>query len=356
MKHIVQPRAHSATRVFLALLTAIVLIACGKKAPEVPAVAGDSGGKSSVAAEVRRNPCSLLEPRDVESALGGSLVGPPYRFNKGNAGWGPAADGDVCRYEGANYHFIQVEVEWEGGAQVMKMYGTVQNLANQRKKGVLKLIDGSELAGEWDEATVLNCCGFIAMRGDQLVTVDIAGSNATLEQAAGIADAALKRIDKPLSVDVAAGVAAAIARDAMRPKKRDTCSLVSRAAAEAAIEAPLAKDPVAEGDTCTYTYTGKLPWTIVLTTRWRDSYPEFRQHAALEANVGKAFSLGGDGGQDKKELAAPDAALAGPWEAAHMGMFEFSAVKKDVLIKADATGARKREHARNLVAAAMSNL
>jgi hypothetical protein len=336
----------------------LLLIACGKKAADESdggtVAAEDSGGDS--ATDAGRDPCSLLEPKDVEAALGVGLAGPPYRFNRSNDRWGPAADGDVCRYEVANHHFVQIEVEWEGGAQTMKMYGTVQSLADQQKKGVLKLGDGSELTGEWDEAKVVNCCTFIAMRGDQLVTVDIAGSNATLEQAAAIADAALKRIEKPLQVDGAAGVAAAVARDALRPKERNPCSLVSRAEAEVAVEAPLTQDPVVDGDTCTYAYTGKLPWKIVLSIRWRDGYPEFREHAGVAAGVGKAFSLDGDTAQDTTESTAPDPTLTGPWETAHAGPFEFWAVKNDVLIKADAQAAMKQAHARNLVAAAMSKL
>ena len=141
---------------------------------------------------------------------------------------GPAANGDVCRYEGANYHFIQLEIEWEGGAETMKMYGTVQSLADQKMKGVLKLGDGSELTGEWDEAKVSNCCRFLAMRGDQLVTVDIAGSNAMLEQAAAIADAELKRIEKPLTVDGAAGVTAAIAATRRVPRNATLQPRVAR--------------------------------------------------------------------------------------------------------------------------------
>ena len=363
MNHISQPRGRSAARLLLASLAAILLVACSKQAPDVP----DAGEESGLAAEAGHDPCSLLEPREVEAALGGSLVGPPYRYvNFANEGGrlGPAANGDVCRYEGANYHFIQLEIEWEGGAETMKMYGTVQSLADQKMKGVLKLGDGSELTGEWDEAKVSNCCRFLAMRGDQLVTVDIAGSNATLEQAAAIADAALKRIEKPLTVDGAAGVTAAIARDATRPGERNPCSLVSRAEAEAALEAPLAKDPVADGSKCTYAYTtavkgvgsAELPWTIELSISWRNGFAQFREHAALAAGVGKAFALGGDAGPGKQEPAAPDPALTGPWEVAGTGLFEFSAVKQDVLIKADARGARKQEHARKLVAAAISKL
>ena len=140
------------------MLAAILLIACGKKAPDVPGIGTvatkDSGEKSSPASGAGQNPCSLLEPKEVEAVLGGTLVGPPYRFNKtGKAG--PAPDGDACRYETADYHFVEIEVEWKGGAQMMKMYGTVQNLADQKMKGVLKLGDGSELTGEWDEAKVV---------------------------------------------------------------------------------------------------------------------------------------------------------------------------------------------------------
>lgn len=361
MKHLSQPSGHSSTRlILLASLAAILLTACGRQAPDASGVGTvatkNSGGKSSLASGAGQNPCSLLEPRDVEAVLGGTLAGPPYRFNKtGKAG--PAPDGDACRYETAGYHFIEIEVEWTGGAQMMKMYGTVQNLADQKMKGVLKLGDGSELTGEWDEAKVVNCCTFIAMRGDQLVTVDVAGSNATLEQAARIADAALKRIEKPLPVDAAAGIAAAIARDATRPKERNPCSLVSRAEAEAALEAPLTKDPVVDGSTCLYTYTGKFPRTIGLAISWRNGYAQFRQHAATAAGVGNALALGGDAGQGKKESAPQDPAVTGPWESAQVVQDEFSAVKKDVLITAGSVMAsRERELARNLVALAISKL
>jgi hypothetical protein len=348
----------SARLLLLASLAAILAVACGKKAADAPAAdtVAAAGAGTANETDAEHSPCSLLEPKDVEAAVGGSLVGPAYRFSKSGDHWGPAEDGDACRYEGANRHFVEIEVEWEGGAQLLNMYGTVQSLAGQKLKGVLKLGDGSELTGEWDEAKVVNCCTFIAMRGDQLVTVDIAGSNATLEQAAGIADAALKRIEKPLSIDTAAGVAAAIARDATRPKPRDPCSLVTRAEAEAAMEAPLAKDPAVDGSNCTYVSTGKFPWTIVLNVRWRDGNPEFREQTALVAGMSKVFALGGDAGQNKQEPVAPDPALTGPWEAAQFSAGEFWAVKNDVLIKADARGAQKLEHARNLVAAAMSKL
>jgi hypothetical protein len=362
MKYFSQPSGHSSTRfILLASLAAILLTACGQKAADVSGggtvATRDSGGKSSPASGAGQNPCSLLEPREVEAVLGGTLVGPPYRFDK-TGKQGPAADGDACRYETAAYHFVEIEVEWTGGARMMKMYGTVQNLVDQKMKGMLKLGDGSELTGEWDEAKVLNCCTFLAMRGDQMVTVDVTGANATLEQAAKIADAALKRIEKPLSVDAATGIAAAIARDATRPKERNPCSLVSRVEVEAALEAPLTKDPVVDGSKCMYTYAGdRFSGPIGLAISWRNGYAQFRQHGAMAAGMGGAFGLGGGAAQNKKESIAPDPALTGPWESAQEVQDEFSAVKKDVLITAGSVmTARERELARKLVALAIGKL
>ena len=358
------------TRLLIAALAALLLVACGKPEADAPGAsqtaAASSDKQSSADADAAHDPCSLLEPKEVEAALGGTLVGAPYRFEKTNRHFGPAVDGDACRYEGANFHFIEVEVEWEGGAQQMNMYGTVQGLLNQNMKGTLKLADGSELAGEWDEAKVVTCCTFLAMRGDQLVTVNIAGSTATLEQAGGIADAALKRIDKPLQVDTAKGVAAAIARDATRPKERDPCSLLSRAEAEAAIEAPLTKDPVADGSKCTYAYTDNMPRTVMLDIHWRNGFEAYRERVALTAGAARAVRLAAAPEFAAHKLAMPDAAAAdpevsgpwsGPWEIASVSQMQFWAVKKDVLINTDSAGDYKRlEHARKLVVAAMSKL
>ena len=147
---------------------------------------------------------------------------------------------------------------------------------------------------------------------------------------------------------------AAIARDATRPKERDPCSLVSRAEAEAALEAPLAKDPVVDGAQCTYTYQpASLPGPSC-SNPLAGRHPEFREHAALAAGIVKALPRRrrrpGQAGTRRA-----GSALTGPWEAAGRPV-EFWAVKKDVLIKADAQAAMKQAHARNLVAAAMSKL
>ena len=360
MNRISQPSGRSTTHHVLTVIAAVLLIACGKAASDTSGagkVATDNpSGESNLASGAGRNPCSLLEPSEVEAILGVTLAGPPYRFNK-TGKEGPASNGEACRYETASYHVVEVEVEWTGGAQLMKMYGAVQNLADQQKKGVLKLANGSQLTGGWDEAKVVTCCTFVALHGDQAVTVDVSGSSATLEQAAKIADAALKRIEKPLPVDAADGVAAATARAAARPAERDPCSLVSRAEAEAALGSTLAKDPVVDGSKCEYTSSERFAGTISLGVSWRNGYAQFRQHATTAADVGKAFALGADSSQRTAPSVVTDSLLVGPWEAAQVVQDQFYAVKKDVLITAGSVMSRKQqEHARNLVAAAMSKL
>jgi len=63
---------------------------------------------------------------------------------------------------------------------------------------------GAELAGEWDEAShmAMTCCIFMAMRGDQLITIDFTATPATLRQAATLVDSAYKRMEQPLQVSV----------------------------------------------------------------------------------------------------------------------------------------------------------
>ncbi|MEO6414434.1 MAG: hypothetical protein ABIP73_00180 [Gemmatimonadaceae bacterium] len=358
MNRIAQRSGRSSTGHLLTAVAAILLIACGKKAADTSgagSVATDNpAGESNLASGAGRNPCGLLESKEVEAILGVTLAGPPYRFNK-TGKEGPAPDGEACRYETTSYHVVEVEVDWTGGAQMMKMHGAVQKLADQHMKGVLKLANGSQLTGGWDEAKVVTCCTFIALHGDQAVTVDVSGSNATLEQAAKMADAALKRIDQPLPIDPAEGIAAAMARAAARPAERSPCSLVSRAEAEAALGTTLATDPVVDGSKCDYTSSERFVGAISLGVSWRNGYAQFRQHVATAADVGKAFEPGADASQQTAQPVAADSLLVGPWDSAQVVQDQFYAVKKDVLITAGSVmGRKQQEHARNLVAAAMS--
>ena len=135
--------------------------------------------------------------------LGAPLGTPPYR-----SGGGPvmaSTGGDNCVYETADLHHIQIEVEWAGGPQAYSMVNFAKKLVNSSPdqkmakniKQSFKLDDGTELSGEWDEAslTAMNCCIFNALRGDQMITLDFTGSKASLRQVAPLIDAAFKRIE-----------------------------------------------------------------------------------------------------------------------------------------------------------------
>jgi len=229
--------------VALAALTCGVLLGCSKHSPPTPTTGGPAPpiAQSSSNEPAADDPCSLLDPKEVEAVLGAPLAAPPYRSYNGP--FGPTADGKSCIYETANFRFISFEVDFSGGAQAYSITGMAKNLlksagnaqlANNIKKN-FKLDDGTEMSGEWDEASLMpmNCCIFAALRGDQLITVDFTASPGTLRQAAGLVDAAYKRIDHPLKIDGGAGVTAAKALQKTRPKQVDVCSLLTRTEVEA---------------------------------------------------------------------------------------------------------------------------
>lgn len=257
-----------------------------------------------------QDPCNLLDPKEVEAVMGAPLAVPPYRAGNGPAT--PSPGGENCVYESGNFRYITLEVTREGGAQQYSMTGMVKNLMksgggkgdiqNNVKKN-FRLDDGTEMAGEWDEASLMamNCCIFMALRGDQLITIDFTGSTATLKQAATLVDTAYKRMDSPLKIDGGAAVAAAKALEQSRPKPVDACTLLTRAEVEA-ILGPLAKDPVGHGkDGCTYDVVvpaHDMPQEYELQVRWRNGYYQWRS----DQHVG---SIGGAAvGQIAKDVAA----------------------------------------------------
>src|SRR5262249_38744503 len=152
--------------------------------------------------------------------------------------------------------------------------------------------DGSDLAGEWDEARVVGCCRFVVLRADQMVTVDVGGSKAPIAAAAKLADGALKRLDHPLSIRGRPNVKPAIAFEtANRPKPRDPCALVSRAEAEALL-GPLAGDPQSVDERCVYEHAieGVFAPTYVMKVRWTGGFSDFRQHNDVAASFASAFT------------------------------------------------------------------
>ena len=336
-------------------LIGVSLLGCSKPAGEsaaskLPAATADR--HATVADDEDKgdgDPCSLLVATEVEAVLGESLGTPPFVDTDDSA-----SRDQACRYVGNDLREVRVEVTWSGANMVWNMLGRLQGAINQQAKGMLKLADGSELSGEWDEARVQGCCQFMALRGDQIVAVDVAGSKAGIAQAARLVDAALKRIDQPPAVrgSEQAAAAAAFFR-AHRPAPRGACELVGRTEAEELI-GPLLEDPKPEGDKCRYSLPrfNHLDRFVELRYRWQEGYRTLRDSGALADRVAAGMGLGGS-----DHLSEEMARAVGPasWEAVHETIGEFSAVKRDVMISAD-TRTGKPGDAQKLIARAMSKL
>jgi hypothetical protein len=350
----------------LAALACGVLVGCSQHSPPPPsATVAPPFAKSSSDEFDHDDPCSLLDPKEVEAALGAPLAAPPYRSANGTVD--PTPTGDSCIYETAKFRYISLDVTFKGGAQVYSMSaGMMKNLlksgggnaqiANNVKKN-FKLDDGTDMSGEWDEASLMpmNCCIFLGLRGDQLINLDFTASPATLRQAATLVDSAYKRIDHPLKIDGGAGVTAAKALDKTRPKPVAVCSLLTRGEVEA-ILGPLKADPSASGHSgCQYDLPAKEgypPSQVDVQIDWRGGYSGWRSDhhvgslgmAAVNQNV--TDFLGGHqlpgmstGSEDAKAAAgeAKPAEGGDPAEAiGASGMFGYTAVKRDVQVKVKA--------------------
>lgn len=350
------------------------------------------------------DPCSLLTPAEVEAALGARLGTAPFRGTAIN----PEPDGSDCVYETADFQTVTLTVEFDGGQQayhigdiVSTMVKGASGVVSDSAKKAMISEDGSEIAGEWDEAKLspFNCCIFNALRADQMITIDFTGSALTLKQAAGLVNEAFKRLAKPLSLDGGANVAAARAFLKTRPRRLEPCSVLTQAEVEA-IVGRLAAAPKAQGDDCSYELPqrpGFPPRIYDLQFDWSGGNYEFRQDLHTAGIAGAA--LGGMTFQTRTQVQIPkaaaagsgspstgmrtrevtenisvdeasrrtlgktfsqaahltgeqDAAVTGPWERIATVGPGFEAVKMDVLVKVGLYGVDK-DRARALLAAAM---
>ncbi len=345
--------------IVLAALLCGMIAGCSKHSPtSPPATGGEPPMAQSSSDEFDTNdPCSLLEPKEVEAVLGAPLAVPPFRAS--NGAYNPRPDGSLCIYETAKFRYISLEVEYTGGAQSYSMMGGIKNImkgtgsaeiANNVKKN-FKLDDGTEISGEWDEASLMpmNCCIFAAVRADQLITIDFTASPATLRDAAGLVDSAYKRIDHPLKIDGGAAVTAAKALDKTRPKQVDVCSLLTRAEVEA-ILGTLSADPSPAGKTgCDFVlpahdnvrpqYGIQIFWTGGYS-RWRtDHHVRGIGRAAVNQTVidVTGHPLPGTSADDPDAKAAAGGSEPNggdPAETVNRGLLGgFAVVKRDVLVQ-----------------------
>jgi hypothetical protein len=385
-----------------AMLAGAVLTGCsGKPRSEVGGTSGGGSDQPPMAQSETEefhhdDPCSLLDPKEVEPLLGGPLGTAPYRARNGN----PAVDGNDCVYQSANFQVIALSVDFEGGQQAYHIGDFVGNMVkgtnsvNEKTKKAMVSEDGAEIAGEWDEAklTPFTCCVFSALRADQLISIDFTGSSATLKQAAGLVDAAFKRMAKPLSLDGGANVAAAKSFLKTRPAPMEPCSVLSQAEAEA-ILGSLAAPPAAKSGSCTYEPAPKGAGPVYeLRYDWHGGNYDFRTHLQGAALGGVALGSmqqrvvtegrvpnAGPGyrtvfgskiittdeaaqeltGQTFTQAAhltgKQDDAATGPWERSATIGTKFEAVKRDIEIQVDLLGVDPSK-AKALVAAAIQKL
>jgi hypothetical protein len=399
-----------------AVATCALLCACGHRHD---ATQQSSDGASSGAAarppmaqsdsgEFHYNdPCSLLTTAEVEAAFGAPLGTAPYRGSDID----PEPDGSDCVYQTANFQTFTLNVTYDGGQQAYHIGDFIGGLikgsngaVSEKGKKAMVSEDGSEIAGEWDEAklTPFNCCIFNALRGDQMITIDFTGSTLTLKQAAVLVDAAFKRLAKPLSLDGGANVAAAKVFLKTRPARRAPCSVLTQAEVEA-IVGKLAAAPRAQGEDCSYELPqrpGFPPSIYELQFAWTGGNYTFRQDLHTAGIAGAA--LGGMTLQTQTQVQVRNAPVAGsgaastgthteevtqnisvdeaarrmqgktfsqsahltgeeeapgagPWERIAAVGPGLEAVKKDVLVKIGLYGVDK-DRARALMAAAMKKI
>src|SRR5690349_9838172 len=114
------------------LLPLLLLAACGKK-PEAAAPPPAGAPIGSPIAQAPQDPCGLLDPKEVEAALGQPLAVPPYRSEDGQAKarGTPVQDGSACRYESADFHNIHVGVMWRNGPRTLEGLRKVAGFVKQ---------------------------------------------------------------------------------------------------------------------------------------------------------------------------------------------------------------------------------
>jgi hypothetical protein len=320
------------------LLTCLLLLPLAARAAttQAPANRGASNGHDA---------CGLLTTAEVEAVLG-PLAGPPFQA----VGARPRPNAEECRYETAGFRAISVKVLWTGGAQMIGMMGAVQGMVKKAGLAELKLTDGTTVAGAWDDARVSQCCEFNALRGDQLVTVNIAGSYATLQQAGRLADAAVKRLDQPLAIAGEDGIKPAQERFLLRPKRRSVCDLLTQADAEAITHVALSAPPKGGEESCSYAWplsAATSNYTLKLEVTWLDGFETMRTTQSIVGNTSAMIGLGKPSSTAKPE--------AGPWDEFAQSIIGVMAAKNDVLVSVE-SGPFQADTSRSFVKKAIENL
>jgi len=315
------------------------------------------------------DPCSLLDSSEVASAIG-PLASSPYRGE-----FAPNADSPSCRYDTKDHRRMLVSVDWSGGPSAMKVIGLGRKITDQvakqgaEKIGTTVLSTGDTISGAWDQIAEgpMQCCDLHALRGDRHVELDWTGTRLTTMTAAALLDSAVKRLDHPLAINGAAGVAAAkqnFAADA-KDSALVMCDLIPQAKAEALLGRPLVKAPqrgsasgAAGARECTYTTAlpapGVMPQEYDLTLwAWRDGAVTFAEDQSASHMGARALRRQVTGDSTSPPVDTANYPL-GPWDVASRSVSPgYEAVKGPYLVK---VGAFDKQGALALLAGAVQAL
>jgi hypothetical protein len=306
-----------------------------------------SDTSSSSGQEASGDPCSILDSSEVAAAIG-PLASPPYRGE-----FKPNADSPSCRYDTKDHRRMLVNVDWSGGPMAMKVIGMGRKITDQiakngeEKTGTTVLSSGDTIAGPWDQIAEgpMQCCDLHVLRGDRHVELDWTGTRLSSKGAAALLDSAVKRLDHPLAINGARGVAAAMQNFAADAKDSALvmCDLLPQAKAEALLGRPLVKAPqpgtgVAGVRDCTYTTVLAAPGVIpqeydVSLRSWRDGAVEFAndQFASHMGAHAMRRQLTGDTTPPPVDTANYP---VGPWDVASRSVSPgYEAVKGPYLVK-----------------------
>ncbi len=309
-------------QMFLVALASWVCAACngeGRNSATLPSEPNAQAPVRTVAIGFeRRDPCSLLKPAEVEAVLG-ALDDPPYLRT--------SSEGDRgCVYEARDLHAIELAVVWTDGAAAMQ-----RRHARAALGKILAMPDGAGRSGAWDAVALEGCCRIDALRDGSLVSVDVLGSDATIEQATMLAERALQRLASPLAIDGEAGIPAAVRRDKARPAPVAACSLLDPRDVQSVLGGTVTSSASVDHavSTCGYqlerTPAAAVPGpsTTSVSIRWRGGYRAFRQALEMPEAQQRVRDASGLSGEDR---------LIGPWERVALGTGRILAVKRDVLI------------------------
>ena len=275
------------------------------------------------------DPCRLLTASEVEAVLGAPLVGPAYLSTnaEGFSGGEPDDAGDVCWYSTKEHRNVAVSAQWENAGAISSAINSHLAKAEDATKGMLKLQDGSELTGDWDEARLRGCCTLVALQGDRMVEINFGGSLASEAEIAPLANAALARLDKPLPISGRAGNAAAKIREDKRYSTTDGCTYWTAAEMAKLVGGTVKGKLYGSRDGCSIEYVtpDQRSHEFNVTITPRNGYRSFRSENASMAGFARGINADNQG---VVTLRAPKA-VPGPWEAAETGPVQFSAVRHD---------------------------